>query len=183
MVVDNEDAGDELRLDRYLSNMDASQSLINTVIENVITIQGGTTASSATYSFVNVRAVTDFNNFSAEYNLFRVKGMKFEIYDTNPNSAGTAYWATYHVAEGQSAPSTLANVTSLVDLRIVPPGDGKTTLTWKASGTKELQFQSTNSGTAVDYGGLVVYTPAATAPAASRWYVVIKSHVQFRQRV
>lgn len=183
MVVDNEDAREELRLDRYLSSMDASQSLVNTVMEGVFTIAGGTTASSATYSFANIKAITDFTNFSNEFNLFRVKGVKFEIYDTVPNSQGTAYWATYHIAEGQTAPSTLASVTALVDLKIVPPGDGKTTLTWKASGTKELQFQSANVGSYTDYGGLVVYTPASTAPAPSRWYVVVKAHVQFRMRL
>lgn len=181
MVVSGEDARDQIKIDRVFAALDSSLSLIDTVIEYTAQFQNTGTATGSQVIFPNFTSTVDFANLGGEYRECRIKAIKFDVYDTAPNSAGTAYFATQHYAEGQTPATTLAAVTASLDSGIVPPGDGKHTWTWVAKGTRELAFFGVN-GTLPDYGGLVAYFPAATG-TTGRYQVIARAHVQFRARI
>jgi hypothetical protein len=182
-TVDAQDSPDQLRVSRTFAAMDASLSLINTVIEaNTFLNVGTTTANQGATSFGAFTSTTDFSAFATEYKLFRIKAIQFDVYDVNPNSTGTAYFSTQHINAGTTLGTGLSQVTSAIDVGIVPPGVGMKTFTWVAKTNDELSYQA-SSGTIQDYGGLVYYSPTSTGTGSSRWTIIAKAHIQFRSRV
>lgn len=181
-VVDNTDSQDQLKLGRVFSAMDSSLSLINTVLEAGANLSTNTTTTGLSVTFSNFTTLTDFSAFATEYKLFRIKAIQFDVYDTQPNNVGTAWFSTQHSNAGAPLNVNLATVTGALDVGIVPPGSGMKTWTWCAKGTTELGWQPCN-GTVVDYGGLLGFSPVASTAAANRYYIVARAHVQFRSRV
>lgn len=181
-VVDSTDSTDQLKIGRVFSAMDSSLSLINTVLEATATLNTNTSVTAQNVTFTAFTTSTDFSAFATEYKLFRIKAIQYDVYDTQPNNTGTAFFSTQHVAAGAPLNATFQTVTAAVDVGIVPPGGGVKTWTWVAKGTTELGWQGCN-GTIVDYGGLLGFSPVATTAATNRFYIIARAHVQFRSRV
>lgn len=187
VVVNETNTQDSMRFDRVMSSLTESSSLVNVLVEDSFTID--TSASSANglvYSFTQLAKADDFLSLIQQFNLFRVKGIRFDIYDCQPNSSnGTCFFSTYHVAGGQTQASpTLQDVVDGPDSGLVPPGQGKLQLTWMPKGTLELQFQAASApGASSDFGGLRAFVTQSTATITARWRVIVKAHVQFRGRV
>lgn len=181
-VLDANDSADQLKISRVFSAMDSSLSLINTVLEATATLNTNTSATTQSVTFPAFTTLPDFGSFAGEYRLFRIKSVLYDVYDTQPNNVGTAFFSTQHTANGGPLPVTFATVTAALDVGIVPPGNGSKSWTWMAKGTTELGWQATN-GTIQDFGGLLAYSPVATTAATNRYYIVARAHVQFRSRV
>jgi len=181
-TVDANDSVDSVKVNRTFAALDSSLSLINTMIETNSFLPLGTSANQGATSFGGFTTTVDFAAFASEYKLFRIKAMQFDVYDTSPGSAGTAYFSTQHINVGGSLTTTMNGVTAAIDVGIVPPGSGMKSFTWVAKTNDELTFQACN-GTIQDFGGLVYYAPAAPAAVANRYTIICKAHVQFRSRV
>jgi hypothetical protein len=163
--------------------MDASLSLINTVIESTSYINTDSTrVTTGSVSFPNFTSNTDFSPFATEYKLFRIKAIQFEVYDTGPAGSGVSFFSTNHVALGGALNPALSTVTAAIDSGIVPSGVGVKTWTWVAKTNDELSWQACN-GTIQDYGGLVFYTPQSAVSTTNRYTVFAKAIMQFRARV
>jgi len=189
VIVQESNAQDTMRFDRVMTALTQSQSLIDLLVDDQFSIDVSSTISPGvglTYNFVNIVATDDFQSLLQQYNLFRVKGIRFDIYDTNPNTgSGTAFFSTYHVAGGQTQNMPALNdVVDGPDSGIVPPGQGKLSLTWMSKDIHERDFQATASpGAYTNYGGLRAYVTQGTTATTARWRVIVKAHVQFRGRV
>ncbi len=181
-TVDANDSVDSVRVNRTFAALDASLSLINTMVETNSFLPLGTSANQGATSFSAFTTTVDFAAFASEYKLFRIKAMQFDVYDTSPSSAGTAYFSTQHINVGGTLTTTMNGVTAAIDVAIVPPGTGVKSFTWVAKTNDELTFQACN-GTIQDFGGLVYYAPAAPVAVGNRYTIICKAHVQFRSRV
>lgn len=111
--------------------------------------------------------------------------IRFDIYDINPGVSAANAFGTFHdVYTTASQPSfALATVLDSPDSQAVPPGTGKISLVWRAKGTLENTFQSTNftSAPAQDFGGLRYALPQAQS-ASAKYLVMVKAVVDFRGR-
>jgi len=152
---------------------------------STFTVSTATTAQTNYYSGLTVRNSDDFTSFQGQFETYRVRCFKFDVYDINPSIACGNMWSTFHDVVTSVPAYTFDQVTDGVDSQSVPPGTGKTTWYWRAKGAQENDFQSTDAATTsvtpFDFGGLrVALNPAASA--AAKYLVVVKAIVDFRGR-
>lgn len=57
--------------------------------------------STGIISFSDMANTDDFLSFSAQYLEFRVRAIRFDVYDLQPNNTSVVnYWSTYHTVGG-----------------------------------------------------------------------------------
>jgi len=180
-LVDKDEGTDDVICQRLLSSYSQSEGQIRVVCGYRTEVAPGSAASTTIFDWTALASTDDFISFSSQYTEFRVKAIRCDIYDIQPNSAATVnYWATYHQVGG-SVPSSQENVIDRPDSRSVSPGGGKTTLCWVAHSIPEMEFQACNSYAGL--GGVVCYTSPAAAVTGSKYTVIVKFLVDFRGRM
>lgn len=179
-VVDKDDGRDDIVCQRLLQEYKTSEGQIRVVCNEAIEFNPGAVATNSTYSFLTLTASDDFVSFAQQYQEFRVRAIRYDIYDVQPNSPYVNnYWATYHQIGG-SVPSTTSDVVDRPDARSVAPGDGRATLAWVAHGIPEMSFQ--NVGNYNGLGGLVYSVTPSAAVTGTKYIVYCKYIVDFRGR-
>jgi len=180
-VVDKDEGADDIVCQRFLQSYQESEGQIRVLCNVRTEISPGSAATSGLVDFSALAGSDDFVSFSAQYLEFRVRAVRFDIYDIQPNAPSTInYWATYHQVGG-TPPQTFENIIDRPDSRSVAPGDGKTTLAWVAHGIPEMAFQSVNSYNGL--GGLVNYISPSSAVSGTRYTIIAKFVVDFRGRI
>lgn len=186
-IVDDYAGNDGLKMDRVLSQLQNSHSQVRILANDSFTLSttaavGGTTGIIAGSQ---VRIFDEFVSMASQFETFRISMIRYDIYDINPGQATANAFGTFHdVYTTANQPTfALATVLDSPDSQAVPPGTGKVSLIWKAKGTLENTFQSTNltAVPAEDFGGLRFALPQATA-AAQKYLVMVKAVVDFRAR-
>jgi hypothetical protein len=184
-IADSAAGEDGLRVDRQITAIKNSESQTRVVIGDIFDVGIPTTADTSTsYTFDSILNTDDFASLAAQYNLFRVVAIKFDIYDTNPNQSAYNNWGIWHDNYEGSAPAfTRANIADLPDSRVISGGTGQTTLYWVAHGSLENQFNATTTtGSPVQkYGGLKYYVGLGGA-ALAKYSVQVHAVVDFRGR-
>lgn len=185
-VVDDYAGSDGVKMDRVLGELQNSHSQIRILAADSFTLSTGTTAGlPGSFTGITIRNTDDFASLRQQFETYRITMIRFDIYDINAAIPTVGYFSTYHdVMPNTSAITwTLASVLDGPDSQAVPPGTGKISLIWKATGTYENQFQSTadNQAPVIDFGGLRYYLNSA-ATAAPKYLVAIKAVVDFRGR-
>lgn len=176
-IVPEEEGARAMRLDRQLAAVKESQSQVRVVIKFS---QGPGSSSGATVgatTFADVRADTEFQSLSNEYQSFRLSGFRFDIYDLNPNQLAYGFWGTFH---GSGAFPTSSQVIDLADSQTVPPGTGKISLYWYPSGPVELGWYDTVGGDEPNYGGLAY--SLGTVPSSGKYQIIVNAICDFRAR-
>lgn len=178
-IVDKDDGSDDIITQRLLQSYKVSEGQIR-VVCNVRSIFDSTgTAAGGNISYANLQTSDDFVSFAAQYQEFRVRAIRFDIYDLQPNlPAPVNFWATYHSIT--APPFGIEDVVDRPDSRSIAPGTGMTSLAWVAHGIPEMGFQPNTGGQ--DLGGLVLYLGSAGSPSSSRYQVISKFVVDFRGR-
>lgn len=178
-MVDPDEGSDDAKVSNMISAYSTSVGQVRVVCafqQDVVLTQAGST----TYGWDTLTATDDFISFAAQYLEFRVRGIRFDVFDIQPNSAPVInYLATFHQIAG-NVPSTPADIVDRPDSRSIVPGTGRTRLAWLAHGQPEMEFQSTTSYD--NYGGLVFYTSAAAAITGAKYTLIGKYIVDFRGR-
>lgn len=183
-IADNTAGQDGLHVDRMISDIKQSESQIRLLAGDAVDLGSLTTDTLGTYGFDNVFASDEFVTAIQQYNLFRIRAIKFDIYDINPNQPVFNAWGVWHDNYETTIPAyTRANVTDLPDSRVISGGTGQTTLYWVAHGTAEMQFQaaSTAGSPAQRFGGLKFFIGGSTA-AVSKFELVVHVLIDFRGR-
>jgi len=178
-MVDPDEGTDDVKVNNMLSTYTTSEGQIRVVcsVQQDISPTGG---SSTTYGFDTLTGTDDFISFAQQYLEFRVRGIRFDIFDVQPNSAATVnYLATFHQIAG-TVPSTPADIVDRPDARSIPPGTGRARLAWVAHGIPEMSFQSTTSYDTL--GGLVFYTSPTAVITGTKYTLMAKFVVDFRGR-
>lgn len=181
-VVDDYAGHDGLYVDRLLGALHDSHSQIRVLCSDCYTITTSATAvQNANISSSQARLTDDFVSFAAQFETFRVRAFRFDIYDINPGLPVTAFFGTFHDEFTTTTQPTFAagDVIDSPDGQLVPPGTGKLALAWVAHGPRENDFVSTVNGS--DFGGLR-YDLQQAASAAVKFQIYFKAVIDFRGR-
>lgn len=179
-VVDKDEGTDDVICQRFLQSYNTSEGQIRVVCGYRGELSPQATANGVV-AFGELLATDDFTSFAAQYQEFRVRAIRFDIYNIQPNVQGLVnYWSTFHQIGG-SVPVGAEDVMDRPDSRSITPGDGKITLCWVAHGIPEMSFSSVTGNPG--FGGLSYYvSPTSGAPIGSQYTILAKYIVDFRGR-
>lgn len=178
-IVDKDDGSDDIITQRLLQSYKVSEGQIRVVCNIRSSFDTAGSGAGGNISYANLQTSDEFVSFAGQYQEFRVRAIRFDIYDLQPNlPAPTNFWATYHSIT--TPPFGIEDVIDRPDSRTIAPGTGMTSLAWVAHGIPEMAFQPNTGGQ--DLGGLVLYIGSAGSPSSNRYNVVTKYIVDFRGR-
>ena len=180
-IVDKDEGTDDMICQRIIQQLKTSESQIRVSCNYRQEFSPTTTPITGTIDFVDMTGSTDdFASFSAQFREFRVKAIRFDVYDVAASSGVSLnFWSTFHVVNDAVPPIGLEDIVDRPDSRVIPPGTGHTSLAWVAHGIPEMSFASVDSS--VNYGGLSYYMSAA-ASTGVKYSVIAKFIVDFRGR-
>lgn len=179
MVPDGEGNRAE-RVNRMITAVKEQQGQVRVVVKAIYNIGFTGTGGVTVLDFAVLRAQADFVSLATQYRTSKVSGIRFDVYDINPNAmAISVVLGTYHGRTAGDAPTSQANVTDLSDSRLVAPGTGLYTWYWYPTGPAENSWYS-NTDAVNNFGGLAIYTPSAAV--APKFEVIISYVVDFRAR-
>jgi len=184
-VIDDYAGDDGVKFDRVLSHLQNSHSQVTVMCSDEFNIGIASTATNAILAQSQVRIFDEFQSLSGQFQTFRIRRIRFDIYDINPGLPSGTVWSTFHdvnTTSNQYIP-TFAQVVDAPDAQLVPPGTGKLSLVWTAKGTTENEFLSTQASNPapLDFGGLR-YSIPGTSSVGTKYAVVVKAIVDFRGR-
>jgi len=184
-VLDDYSGGDGAKFDRIISEMQNSHSQVRVLCTGIVPLVTTTAGYTSETSHPFVRSTDDFISMAQQFETYRIKSIRFDVYDINASNVGTGFFSTWHddVANGLALSFTAPNVYDSPDSQVVPPGTGKISLVWTAKGTFENLFQScaTSGGSPRNFGG-IRYTVSGGTDSTSKFQVVVKAVVDFRGR-
>jgi hypothetical protein len=181
-VVDKDEGIDDVRVDRILQQLNQSESQIRVSCNVRAEISPGTTvgtSSITSFGYNTCANSDDFVSLSAQYTEFRIRAMRFDVYDVQPNASVLNYMGTSHTQD--ATPTTLENILDRNDSRSLTSGQGKTSLSWLAHAIPEMEFQSCTSF--VNLGSFNLYVNPQVAVSGAKYQVVCKFIVDFRGRL
>lgn len=183
--VDPAAGSDGTYVDRCIASLQNSHSQITVLVQDSFNINSATTAVTNSFSGAQVVIMDDFVSLAQQFETFRIRAIRFDVYDINPSNAVVGWFSTFHDQfTAANQPSfAAAGVIDGPDSALVPPGTGKATFYWRARGTLENQFvtDSTTGSVATQFfGGLRIAVAAGTANP--KFQLVIKALVDFRGR-
>lgn len=185
-VLDEFSGTDGARVDRMLSALQNSQSQTRIEIGDSLqlspAVSGGD--SLGTYSWRNVVLSDEFISLRQQWNEFRIRAIRFDVYDINPNVATFSVFSTVHEPSSFSTPPsyTFTQVVDGPDSQAPQAGGNRLRFTWVAKGPRELSFQNLDAAAEplFDYGGLRF--AIGNAANVSKYMVVVKALVDVRGR-
>jgi len=184
-VTDPASGLDGVRVERTIAAVKESESQTRIVIGDAVDLPTSSTVEvSGSYSFDNIFATDDYASMIQQYNLFRIRYIKFDIIDVNSGAAVVNTWGTWHDNyEGTVPVYSRQNINDLPDARVMSAGTGQFTLYWAAHGVAENQFQaaSTAGSPAQRFGGLK-YFYSTSAVAGAKYVLNVHAVVDFRGR-
>lgn len=187
-VVDPDAGNDSAYIERCIAGLQNSESTITVLCNDTLTLATSNAANglvAGTITASQVRGTDDFISMMEQFNMYRIRAVRFDIYDINQSVAATNVFSTFHdvVPFGSSyAPPPLALVVDGPDAKNVPPGMGKQSFFWRAKGTNENQFQAGDTiGAPEDFGGLRYAFYSGTL-ASPKYQVMVRAVVDFRGR-
>jgi len=181
-VVDKDEGVDDVVVDRLLQSLVQSESQIRVSCNLRQELSPGTTVGTAaltSFDYTSASTTDDFASFSAQFLEFRVRAMRFDIYDIQPNVSVLNYMGSFHTA-GPASATSLEAILDRADSRSLTSGQGKTSLSWVAHGIPEMEFQDVTSFT--NLGGISIYTNPQVAVTGAKYQVVCKYIIDFRGR-
>jgi len=185
-VVDEYAGTDGVKLDRILQAMQNSHSQTRIICGDYYGLTSSTSANTArNISYQDIVGTDDFQSLAAQFETFRVKAIRFDVYNLNLGSSGFTAFSTYHASTvGRAGVFTIDQIIDGPDSQVISAGQGKISFTWFAKGTLENEFQqiiSTPAST-TDFGGLRGIVGTGTV-AGTAYQVVMKAVVDFRGRL
>jgi hypothetical protein len=185
-VLDPSAGTDGAYVDRCITELQNSHSQVTILCQDSFNVDSATTTVVGNLSASQVRIFDEFTTLATQFETYRIRGFRFDIYDINPTLATVGWFSTFHdefLASNQPVFSSAAVIDG-PDSALVPPGLGKISLYWRARGSQENDFQTTDSNSitlqAFDFGGLR-YALGASA-AGRKFQIIVKALVDFRGR-
>ena len=178
MAHDGDVAG--ARFDQMVANNRYNESAVPVLIKSVFGISSSATGTGGAYGYTQLAAEDDFASMAREWSLFRVKGMRFEVFHINPGTIVPVVLSTFHADSGSFTPLlTQGSVVDGPDSKYLDAGAGKQVFYWTGNNSTERLFQSVDD--ILDFGGLRYYNEGTTGtfPIAR---VIVTAQVVFKGR-
>jgi len=187
-VVDQNAGSDGTYVDRCITDLQNSHSQITVLCQDIFNLAVPTTAGTGISAGPQVFNFDEFTAFAQQFETFRIRAYRFDIYDINPSNPAIAWFSTFHdqFTTNNQPVFTTANVIDGPDSQTVPPGTGKLSLYWRAHGVLENQFVTDDDSavtTPTQFFGGLRYASIAGSSAAPKYTIVIKALVDFRGRL
>lgn len=185
-VVDPLAGGDGLKVDRQLAAIHDSSNHVQVLCSNVDNLNVFTTDLAGIIGWSQIKLFDDFASMSAQFNTYRIRSIRFDIYDIVPAVAGTGVFSSFHdqYTAGTQPAFGFVDVVDGSDSSFIPPGTGKISLTWVGHSLNEKGYYDVNptdESVRNDFGGLRYFVPGGTA-APAKYRVITKAIVDFRGR-
>jgi hypothetical protein len=185
-VVDSMAGQDGLKVDRQLAALHDSASQTQMLCTSYFDYSTAATETLATISWGSVANSDDFVSLANQFLTWRVRSMRFDVYDLQPQITSAGLFSTFHdqFTSATAPVYSFVNVVDGPDSTYIPPGVGKVSLSWVAHTTNEKGFYDVTSSDAnrEDFGGLRVAIPPSTSPFGFKYRVIMKAIVDFRGR-
>jgi hypothetical protein len=188
-IVDQNAGTDGAYVDRCVAQFQNSHSQVSVLCQDSYSLTTSSTGGSGVFGASQIRLCDEFASLGAQFETYRIRAVRFDVYDQSPNVQVSAWFSTFHDSYFTAAQPifTLSNIIDGPDSAQVPPGTGKLSLYWRATGTSENEFQSTlQAGTSVpalDFGGLRYQYSSSTPTAITKYTIIFKAIVDFRGRL
>jgi len=176
-IVDKDEGGDDVKVQRMLNQMNQSESQMRVICGYQSTLN--VAVSSGVIGFGELLTTDDFVSFAAQFQEYRVTGIRFDIYDVNQSAVVVNFWSTFHQISG-SVPVAVEDIMDRPDCRSLSAGEGKASFAWLAHGIPERAFN--NVGTNAGLGGLAYNLSPAAASTTAKYTIMAKFIVDFRGR-
>jgi len=187
-VVDPDAGSDSAYVERCISGLQNSESIVTLLCNDTFTLSTGASSSglvAGTSTATAIRATDEFASMMSQFNTYRIRAVRYDVYDINQTIAATNAFSTIHDVvpfDSGFTPPPLATVIDGPDAKNVPPGTGRASFFWRAKGTLENQFQAGDTiGAPEDFGGLR-WAFYSSALSTAKFQVVIRAVVDFRGR-
>lgn len=182
-VLDPLGGQDGAKVDRQLNSLQNSSNQIQVLCSESNDVSINTVANAGNIGWSQILLFDDFVSMAQQYDTFRIRSIRYDVYDINPTTGNAAIFSTFHTEANSSVQPvyTFANVVDGVDSQIVPPGTGKISFTWMGHTTLEKGFVNTITSPSPEFGGLRYYVFAGGATTA-KFRIVTKAVVDFRGR-
>jgi len=178
-VVDKDEGTDDIQCQRFLQAYKVSEGQIRVVCGYRGELAQGTASAGGLVAFGELTGTDDFASFIGQYSEFRVRAIRYDVYDLAPSTQSAInFWATYHQIGG-TVPVGFDDVVDRPDSRAIAPGTGMVSLAWVAHSIPEMAFQSTSTFNAL--GGLSYYIGGGPT-ATNKFSIIAKYVVDFRGR-
>jgi hypothetical protein len=178
-IVDKDDGTDDIQCQRFLQAYKVSEGQIRVVCGYRGELSQSTTSGGGVVATGELAGTDDFTSFTAQYKEFRVRAIRFDIYDLATSTASAInFWSTFHQIGGAVAVG-FDDVVDRPDSRAISPGTGMTSLAWVAHSIPEMAFQDTANYNGL--GGLSYYIGGGPT-ATNKFSIVAKFIVDFRGR-
>jgi len=185
-VLDPYSGPDDSKVERQLTSLQNSGEIITISSTDSTGVDAQAVIVGGSISWTSISLNDEFISFAQQYKTFRIKAIRFDVYDINPAVVVNGVFSTWHdVFTATTVPAfTFNNTLDSADSQYVAPGTGKVSFVWVARTPLERSFQATAPGTNPfpDFGGLR-YNLLAASGSATKYRVISKAVVQFRGRI
>jgi len=178
-IVDPQTGTDGLRVDRMITSLKNSESQTRVICIGSSTIASASGNTNQTIGIANISTYDEFVSMAQQFNLYRISGMRLDLYDINPSNVVPTVAGSYHT-DGAVA-YDFASTADLPDSLSLSAGEGKLTLSWLPKGVLEKEFSATTSPY-IDLGGFSLSMLGNGQQAATKYMFIVKAIVDFRGR-
>lgn len=187
-VVDQNAGNDGLYVDRCIGELQNSHSQITMLLQDTNALTVTPTVGAGNIAGPQIALFDDFASLAQQFETFRIRAIRYDIYDVNPSVPIVGWFSTFHDEFGAAAQPVFnqAAVIDGPDSSIVPPGTGKMTLYWRAHGTNENRFVTTDQASVTfppSYFGGLRFSYGNSSTSSPKFQVVTKALVDFRGRI
>lgn len=170
------------KFDRMVSNARYNESATMVLVKAVTGVDTAAAAASRVYSFNELAQEDEFIAMASQFQLFKIKAMRFEVFHTYPTNTVPVVMSTFHT-DGAQGTNILgqANTVDGPDSKYMDPGAGKQTFYWNGTNSLEKLYQSPSSFTSL--GGLRWYAESSGGAAGLPLLrIIVTAQVVFKGR-
>lgn len=171
------------KIDRTIAQMRAGESSCVVLCKSAYQLSTSSgSPSSLVITYPEIAATDEFISLAQQFNMFRIKCMRFDLSHTNPSFVGNVVASTVHsniVGAIPTAWTTEGGVIDGPDSVFISPGASREVFYWNGTGVSETEFQDVSAYN--NHGGFRCYLPVQAAPAVAG-VVVVSAVVIFKGR-
>lgn len=186
-VMDPYSGTNGARVDRLMSSIQNSGNHIMVLCGETNGLTISTTADlTGNIGWSQIRVFDDFTSIAGQFNTFRIKSIRYDVYDINPAVPNSGTFGTFHdqYTIGTQPNYSFGEVVDSIDSQMVPPGTGKVSFTWVAHTPLERGYVDVTPdpvASGPDFGGLRYIVPQGGS-SQTKYRVITKAVVEFRGR-